>query len=57
MFSIFKRKSPKEKLLAECKNKKEMAFKISSFDRRKSDALEKEAAEILIKIEELENNK
>ena len=57
MFSIFKKKSPKEKLTAEYKKKKEMAFKISSVDRRKSDELEAEAAEILIKIDALEDKK
>ncbi len=57
MFSIFKKKSSKEKLIAEYKKKKEMAFKISSVDRRKSDELEAEAAEILKKIDELEDKK
>ena len=57
MFSIFKKKSPKEKLIAEYKKKKEKAFKISSVDRRKSDELEAEAAEILKKIDELEDKK
>lgn len=51
---VFLKKSLREKLLVEYKKKKEMAFKMSAADRRRSDLLEKEAAEILVKIDKLE---
>ena len=47
MFGLFKKKTEEEKLLDLYKNKKEEAFKLSKYDRRKSDEKEKEANDIL----------
>ena len=49
MFSLFKKKSPREKLMNLYKEKKEMAFIMSKKNRRESDKLEKEADDILKK--------
>ena len=57
MFGIFRKKTEKEKLLKLYKKKKEEAFNLSKIDRIKSDTKEKEANEILIKIDALENKK
>lgn len=57
MFGIFKRKTEKEKLLKLYKKKKEEAFNLSKIDRIKSDAKEKEANDILIKIDSIDDNK
>tara|TARA_B100000963_G_scaffold344111_1_gene346626 strand:- start:602 stop:772 length:171 start_codon:yes stop_codon:yes gene_type:complete len=54
MFGLFKKKSEKEKLNDLYNKKKESAFKMSKTNRKESDRLEKEAHDILIKIEALE---
>tara|TARA_B100000530_G_scaffold335137_1_gene286500 strand:+ start:2001 stop:2171 length:171 start_codon:yes stop_codon:yes gene_type:complete len=56
MFNIFKRKTEKEKLTDLYRKKKELAFKMSKTNRKESDKLEKEANDILIKLEHLEDN-
>ena len=53
MFGIFKRKTEKEKLTDLYRKKKELAFKASKVNRKESDKLEKEANDILIKLENL----
>ena len=57
MFGLFKRKTEEEKLMDLYQKKKERAFKISKIDRQESDKLEKEANDILIKINNLESQK
>ena len=57
MFGLFKKKSEKEKLTDLYNKKKEQAFKVSKTNRKESDKLEKEASDILEKIEALEKNK
>ena len=57
MFGIFKKKTEKEKLLILYKKRKEEAYKLSSIDRRRSDEKEKEACDILDKIEKIEQTK
>ena len=54
MFGLFKRKSEKEKLLDLYNKKKEQAFLLSKTNRKESDKLEKEANDILIKLDEIE---
>ena len=54
MFGLFKRKSEKEKLLDLYNKKKEQAFLLSKTNRKESDKLEKEANDILIKVDEIE---
>ena len=56
MFGLFKRKSEKEKLLDLYNKKKEQAFYLSKTNRKESDKLEKEANDILIKVDEIEKN-
>ena len=56
MFSFFKRKTEKEKLADLYRKKKELAFKISKTNRKASDKLEKEANDILIKIENIKDS-
>tara|TARA_B100000768_G_C11260569_1_gene368606 strand:+ start:608 stop:772 length:165 start_codon:yes stop_codon:yes gene_type:complete len=53
MFWIFKKKTEKEKLLKEYKKKKERAYSLSKTNRKESDQLEKEADDILNKIDML----
>ena len=53
MFGLFKKKSKKEKLQELYNKKKEQAFKLSRTNRKESDKLEKEANDILIKIEKI----
>ena len=53
MFGLFKRKSKKEKLLDLYRKKKELAFKVSKTNRKESDKLEKEAADILVEIDKI----
>ena len=55
MFGLFKRKSELEKLNDLYNKKKESAFKMSKTNRKESDRLEKEANDILVKIEAIEN--
>jgi hypothetical protein len=53
MFKLFKRKSEKEKLEELYYKKKEQAFKMSRINRTESDRLEKEANDVLDKIDKL----
>jgi len=53
MFRLFKRKSEKEKLIELYNKKKEQAFRLSRTNRKESDRLEKEANDILNKIDKL----
>ena len=57
MFGLFKKKTKEEKLLDLYKNKKEEAFKLSKYDRRKSDEKEKEASDILDALNRIKKNK
>ena len=54
MFGIFKKKTEKEKLLVLYKKIKEKAFLLSKTNRTESDKLEKEANDILEKIDKIE---
>jgi hypothetical protein len=54
MFGFFKKKTEKEKLLDLYNKKKKDAFVLSKSNRKESDKLEKEAYDILQKIELLE---
>ena len=54
MFGLFKKKSEKEKLTYLYNKKKEQAFKLSKTNRKESDKLEKEASDILEKIDALQ---
>ena len=54
MFGLFKKKSEKEKLTDLYNKKKEQAFKLSKTNRKESDKLEKEANDILEKIDALQ---
>ena len=56
MFGLFSRKTEKEKLADLYRKKKELAFKASKTNRKESDKLEKEASDILIKIENLKDS-
>ncbi len=53
MFRFFKKKSEKDKLLEKYNKKKEQAFILSKSNRKESDRLEKEAFDILQKIDSL----
>ena len=53
MFRFFKKKSEKDKLLEKYNKKKEQAFILSKSNRKESDRLEKEAFDILQKIDAL----
>ena len=55
MFGLFKRKTKKEKLEDLYQKKKEGAFKMSKINRQESDKLEKEANDILIRLNALES--
>ena len=57
MFGIFKKKSEREKLLADYKKLKEQAFILSKTNRSESDRLEKEAHDISIKIDLIDKEK
>lgn len=54
MFGLFKRKSEREKLLEKYKKIKEQAFIMSKTNRKASDKLEKQAYDILHKIESID---
>ena len=54
MFGFFKKKTEKEKLNELYNKKKKEAFVLSKSNRKESDKLEKEAYDILQKIEALE---
>jgi hypothetical protein len=56
MFGLFKKKSEKEKLIANYKKLKQKAFETSKLNRRQSDEYEAIAHDVLIKIEELEKH-
>ena len=53
MFGLFKRKSEKEKLIELYNKKKEQAFRLSRTNRKEGDRLEKEANDILNKIDKI----
>ena len=53
MFGLFKRKSEKEKLIEIYNKKKEQAFSLSRTNRKEGDRLEKEANDILNKIDKI----
>ena len=57
MFGLFKKKSEKEKLSKLYKKIKEQAYILSKTNRRESDKLEKEASDILDKLDNIEKNK
>ena len=57
MFGLFKKKTEKEKLYISYKKIKEKAFLLSKTNRSESDKLEKEANDILQKIDKLEEEK
>jgi hypothetical protein len=54
MFGLFKKKSEKDKLFELYDKKKKEAFILSKSNRKESDRLEKEAFDILQKIEAIE---
>ena len=56
MFRLFKRKSEKEKLIELYNKKKEQAFRLSRTNRKEGDRLEKEANDILNKIDKIKQN-
>jgi hypothetical protein len=53
MFGLFKKKSEKDKLEELYRKKKEQAFRLSRTNRKEGDRMEKEANEILNKIDKL----
>ena len=53
MFGLFKKKSEKDKLEELYRKKKEQAFRMSRTNRKERDRMEKEANEILNKIDKL----
>ena len=53
MFGLFKRKSEKEKLIELYNKKKDQAFRLSRTNRKEGDRLEKEANDILNKIDKI----
>jgi len=53
MFGLFKKKSEKDKLEELYRKKKEQAFRMSRTNRKEGDRMEKEANEILNKIDKL----
>ena len=57
MFGLFKKKSEREKLLADYKKLKEQAFLLSKTNRSESDRLEKEAHDISLKIDLIDKEK
>jgi hypothetical protein len=56
MFGLFKKKSEKEKLTDLYKKIKEQAYVLSKTNRKESDKLEKEANDILEKIDIIDEN-
>ena len=56
MFGLFKKKSQKEKLIEIYKKIKEQAYVLSKTNRKESDKLEKEANDILEKIDDIDKN-
>ena len=57
MFGLFKKKSEREKLLADYKKLKEQAFILSKTNRSESDRFEKEAHDISLKIDLIDKEK
>ena len=57
MFGLFRNKTEREKLMILYKKKKEQAYQLSKINRKESDKLEKEANDIIEKIDNLENKK
>ena len=57
MFGLFRKKTEREKLMILYKKKKEQAYQLSKINRKESDKLEKEANDIIEKIDNLENKK
>lgn len=57
MFGLFRKKTDKEKLMILYKKKKEQAYQLSKINRKESDKLEKEANDLIEKIDNLENKK
>ena len=57
MFGLFKKKTEREKLLAQYKKLKEEAFILSKTNRTESDRLEQEAYEISKKLDLLDQQK
>ncbi len=53
MFGLFKKKSEKDKLEELYRKKKEQAFRMSRTNRKEGDRMEKEANDILNKIDKL----
>ena len=53
MFGLFKKKKKKEKLTELYNKKKEQAFRLSRTNRKEGDRLEKEANDILNKIDKI----
>tara|TARA_Y100001978_G_C23626141_1_gene400995 strand:+ start:676 stop:843 length:168 start_codon:yes stop_codon:yes gene_type:complete len=53
MFNFFRKKTEKEKLIKLYNQKKKKAFELSRINRTESDKLEKEAFDILNKIDSL----
>ena len=53
MFGLFKKKSKKDKLIELYNKKKEQAFRLSRTNRKEGDRLEKEANDILNKIDKI----
>ena len=53
MFGIFKRKSEKQKLIELYNKKRVQAFRLSRTNRKEGDRMEKEANDILNKIDKL----
>tara|TARA_R100001015_G_C4607794_1_gene162931 strand:+ start:238 stop:414 length:177 start_codon:yes stop_codon:yes gene_type:complete len=56
MFSIFKKKSPKDKLSKQYKKLMEESHRLSTTNRKASDLKRMEAEEVLKKIEDLEKD-
>ena len=53
MFGLFKKKSKKDKSIELYNKKKEQAFRLSRTNRKEGDRLEKEANDILNKIDKI----
>ena len=56
MFELFKKKSKKERLTKLYKKIKEQAYILSKTNRKESDKLEKEASDILGKLDDIDKN-
>jgi len=56
MFGLFKKKSEKEKLTELYKKIKEQAYVLSKTNRKERDKLEKDASDILEKLDDIDKN-